>query len=313
MFDGTDNPTSKSTTAASASAKPRVYELGSLFGDLEKDATLRYEAKRDGNRLGPITALNGLDERLGGAWMPGLHIVHGSPGVGKTAFALQIAATCECPALFVTCEMPPLELLRRLMARKTSTFLGKYKSGELSPDTVLSHVRQAADAAQRMFLMDATQAPATSGDIQMGATTARQSAPENPHLLIVVDSLHSWADAVSSGGVDEYERIGQACATLRQVAAALTCPVIAIAERNRSSMGKGGQNSGAGSRKIEYGAETVIGLNATTTDDEGCPVYDARGETEVKAVFGKNRHGGTGKPVSLMFHAACQSYRELPT
>ena len=60
-----------------------------------------------------------LDKNLGGRVAPGLSVIYGGPGIGKTAFALQTAATCGFPALYVSCEMSALELLRRIIARVT--------------------------------------------------------------------------------------------------------------------------------------------------------------------------------------------------
>jgi len=72
--------------------------------------------------------------------------MHGQPGTGKTAFALQVAAQCGFPCLYVTCEMAPLELLRRHTARVTRTYLNRFKSGELSP-------RESLELARRWHLI----------------------------------------------------------------------------------------------------------------------------------------------------------------
>src|SRR5829696_3798503 len=92
------------------SASAPVMRLGDLIGALRDDAAAAYEAKQSGKPRGPITRIPQLDDVLGGALQPGVHVLHASPGAGKTALALQIAATCGFPALFVTCEMAPLEL-----------------------------------------------------------------------------------------------------------------------------------------------------------------------------------------------------------
>src|SRR5207247_9827457 len=47
----------------------------------------------------------------------------------------------------------------------------------------------------------------------------------------------------------------------------LQCPVLAIAERNRAKMSVGGLDASAGSRRFEYGAESVLALNREK--DEG--------------------------------------------
>src|SRR5262245_6513362 len=113
---------------------PRLLRLGDLLDDWQADAQAVHDARVNGTPRGPLTGLATLDQQLGGALAPGLHILHGQPGIGKTAFGLQVAASCGCPALYLTLEMSPLELLRRIAARETDTFLGRFRTGELSPE-----------------------------------------------------------------------------------------------------------------------------------------------------------------------------------
>lgn len=296
-------------TAEISASVPRLHLLGGLLADLEADAERRHDAKLTNKPLGALSGFNQLDARLGGSFAVGVHALHGSPGIGKTAFALQIAACCGCPALFVTCEMPPLELLRRHTARVTGTFLGKFKTGEMPASEIARQASRAAAEAPWLGLLDGTVAPVSTADVLHAAATVRRLAPENPHLLIVVDSLHAWAEGGGEG--EEYDRLNTAITALKGVAAAERAAVLYVSERSRANMGKGGQNSGAGSRKIEYAAETVIGLNAESTDAEGCPVYDSYGETEVKLTFGKNRHGEAGTPVKMKFEGRRQQFREV--
>src|SRR3954451_12864646 len=82
---------------------PRLLRLADLLGELESDATAAHDAYVSGRPRGPITTFKTLDRELGGALAPGIHVLHASPGVGKSALAFQIAATCEYPALFITC------------------------------------------------------------------------------------------------------------------------------------------------------------------------------------------------------------------
>jgi replicative DNA helicase len=280
---------------------PRLYALSTLLGAWETDATAAHEARVNGTPRGPLTGLPLLDRELNGALSPGLHIVHGQPGAGKTAFALQIAATCGCPALFVTCEMGPLELLRRHTARETKTYLDRLKNGELRPVDSLALARRAIEAAPSLVLVDATQTYASPLYLRERAQVVQGEAR---HLLIVVDSLHSWAEGTPSVTA-EYDVLNTGIAALRGLAHQLACPVLAIAERNRDSMTRGGLSAGAGSRKIEYGAETVIDLQRDPDERE-----DGAGEVKVKAKFAKNRNGAAGKEVKLLFHGALQQFRE---
>ncbi|OQC06332.1 MAG: Replicative DNA helicase [Candidatus Hydrogenedentes bacterium ADurb.Bin101] len=290
--------------------QPRVYRLGDLLEEWDTFAEEAYEARQGNKPLGIKTGLDKVDEEIGGVFQPGLHSIQGGPGVGKTAFALQVACSCGFPALYVTCEMAPLELLRRIAARVTGTYLGKFKSGELEPDQAKAQVRRAIATCPNLAILDSTRGyvPAFAPDSNPNAMNlfdlAETLRGDSPHVVIVIDSLHSWADKALAD-LKEYEYLNTAIGSLRGLAAVLDCPVIAIAERNRQSMDKGGISGGAGTRKIEYSAESVIELDSTN----GGP--DANGEASVSLKLSKNRNGVIGRSVELRFNGALQRYREV--
>ena len=116
--------------------------------------------------------------------------------------------------------------------------------------------------------------------------------------------MHSWAEG-APGEASEYDALNAALAALRHLASELECPVLAIAERNRASMERGGLSAGAGTRKIEYGAEAVIDL---ARPEDAAP--DASGEVVVTARLVKNRHGAVGRKVKLRWHGALQRFEE---
>lgn len=278
-----------------------------LLSDLRErfaaDLAARHDARAGGRPLGPLVGLGQIDRAIGGALLPGLHFLHGSPGSGKTAFALQAAASCQCPALFVSCEMSPLELVRRIAARVTGEYLGRFKSGEIPPAKGLALFDRAAAAAPLLGLLDATARPVPPGDLYRRAADLRASLG-GEHVLIVVDSLHSWAESALPVE-NEYEALNTAVSKLREIAGRLNCPVLAIAERNRAAMKAGGQSAGAGTRKIEYASESVIELDRSP---EAVP--DANDSVEVKLTLSKNRNGATTAGLRLRFRGACQEFTE---
>ena len=72
-------------------------------------------------------------------------------------------------------------------------------------------------------------------------------------------------------------------------------------------MGSDGQSAGAGTRKLEYQADTVLALQREGKEWEA----DAAGEYPVSIKLAKNRNGATGPKVKLRFHGALQSFREV--
>lgn len=279
-----------------------LLRFSDALGELRADADANHAAKTSGTLRGPVTGLPRLDKEISHALAPGLHGVYGNAGAGKTAFAMQVAATCGFPALYVTCEMAPSELLRRHTARATKTYLGRLKSGEMSGAEIETLAKRALATAPDFCLLDATRAPAPSNHLLEMAQIAKGGAP---HVLIVIDSLQSWAETMAPESVGEYETLNAAILALRQIAHTLRAPILFISERNRKSMESGGLNAGAGSRKIEYGAETVFDLDR---DMESQP--NGAGEFEIKLRIAKNRHGSVGVSVPLLFNGALQLFTE---
>ncbi|RYG64587.1 hypothetical protein EON80_18960 [bacterium] len=279
-----------------------LLRFSDALTELRADADANFEAKSSGKLRGPITGLPRLDKEISHALAPGLHGVYGNAGAGKTALAMQIAASCGFPALYVTCEMAPSELLRRHTARATQTYLGRLKSGEMSGAEVESLARRALAAAPGFCLLDATKAAAPPTHIRDTAIIAKG---DSNHVLIVIDSLQSWAESAGLVGGTEYETLNLGIAALRTIAHSIRVPILFISERNRESMKSGGLNAGAGSRKIEYGAETVFDLDRDMND-----MANGAGEFEITLKIAKNRHGSVGVQIPLLFNGALQQFRE---
>ena len=285
------------------SAGAKLHSLADLIPALEADADRRNIARKEGRLLGPVTGLKSLDRMLGGYMAPGVHVLHGDPGAGKTALALQIAASCGFPALYVSAEMPMIELARRITARSTETFLGRFKSGEMSASQASDLAKRAFSQCPGLYLFDATAGPAPVDLIEKNAGLVMKNA-ESDQMLIVVDSAHSWASGFKADA-SEYEILSLALAELRALASRLKCPVITIAERNRASRKQAGMDAAAGTRSFEYGAETVISLEFK--EDESASSPD---EKRINAVIQKNRHDACGF-TKLAFYGALQRYREV--
>lgn len=90
-------------------SRSSLLPLGKLADLWAEEAEAARAARLSGVPRGPVTGVPALDRELGGYLTPGLHFVHGESGTGKTAHALQVAATCGAPAVFVTCEIATAE------------------------------------------------------------------------------------------------------------------------------------------------------------------------------------------------------------
>lgn len=295
------------TAPKSAPKLATNYPLSGLVGLLADDAERRRAALLAGRQTGPITNLPKLDKLIGGRLETGLHILHGGPGVGKSAIALGIASECGVPALFVSAELGAVEVLRRLIARTTGKYLGRLKSGELTGDAIRELAEKTVKALPLLFIMDCTVGSAPTEHIAAALASMREApgaeAAKGDGALIVVDSAHTWAARVWPEQ-EEYIRLGLALDELELLAKSLDIPILLIAERNRASMKGGGQSASAGSRRFEYAGESVIELDSIEKETE-----DVDGWKTVKLTVSKNRHGSCGD-VLLRWHGAMQKHVE---
>lgn len=288
---------------------PVTCLLADLVSHFVQDAELAWHARLSQQLRGPVTGLPKLDEALGGCLAPGLHIAQAAPGVGKTALALQVAARCGFPALFVTAEMSPLEIFRRLIARETGTFLGRLKDGSLDPHRARELALQTAQQLPAFALMDGTSGYAAPAYIRDAAAGLQQRV-NAAQVLIVLDSLQVWARsarAVLSGvAASEYDLLNAGLGSLVALATELSVPVWAVSHRNRAgNRNEGGLHSGKGSGDLEYIAETVLDLKRESER------LNPDGTVPVSVTVHKNRHGIPGVSFELAFTGRLQQFTEV--
>lgn len=289
--------------------KPTVETtiLVDLIEELCAEAEAAAAAKAANRPRGPQTGLAMLDEALGSFLAPGVHLLQAPPGAGKTAFALQLAALCAYPALFISCEMPRIELFRRVISRTTNTFLGKLKDGSLAADIIRQRAMTAAQKVPHLAIVDATRAYAHPFEDILPTARALRQRFEAESVLIVIDSLQVWARFGASDAA-EYDRVNAAQAAASAIASELNCPLVAVSHMNRagnraqsSRDGSGGLHAGKGSGDLEYAAETVLELKPR--DKTG----DVR---QVDLSIHKNRHGESGLEIPLHFEGRVQRFNE---
>lgn len=263
----------------------------SLREEILQDASLRDEAFTRGRATAPTTPIASLNQELDAGLPVGLTVLHGAPGVGKTAFALQCACDAGCPALYVTTELPPALLLLRITAGAVGRSWKELR--RMPPQQLAPLLDRGIERAQWLLFADFTRfAPREENalwnrlDSYAQAIKAyRVGGQEHPapYRLLVVDSVHTLV-RMANVSATEYDALTAGLCALDAIAKRHNMPALGIAERSRGAMRTGGQSAAAGHRLFEYIAEVVIGLDR---DEE--QMHDGR--VPILLSIHKNRWG----------------------
>jgi replicative DNA helicase len=297
-------PFSHAVVPQLAAHNSHVGRISDFEAELYVEDQKLYEAKMSGTATGPaLSNLGSLQDELGGCLPPGLHILHGVPGAGKTALALQIASTCGCPALYITAEMSRFELIRRLVARVNEIYLGRLRTGEFAPDAMCEFRKAVSRSCPDLVLADGTQSDFVP-DPNWIAEFAPIARGNHAHLVIVIDSVHAWARRVDENQSSEYDCLNYGLDALVEIAEKLRIPILGLAQRNRTSMQTGGMSASRGTSSFEYLSESVWDLST----DEHSASSDSK---TVNLTLAKNRYGTAGKDIALDFEGRVMRFTAL--
>lgn len=261
--------------------------------------------KQKGMVAGVPTGFKKLDQYTTGLQPGDLIIVAGRPSMGKTAFALNMAASAAlehgvCTAVF-SLEMSKEQLGLRLLSSEARVSGSKIRSGFLSYNQDFPALTAAADRLLHApVYIDDT--PAISV-LEMRAK-ARRLKQEKNLGLILVDYLQLMRGR--AGGHDSREQeISDISRSLKALAKELSVPVVALSQLNRKVEDRTGgdkrpmlsdlRESGA----IEQDADVIMFIFRKK-------VYKKKDEPEApddnvaEIIIGKQRNGPTGT-VKLVF------------
>lgn len=298
-------------------ARPAGWTPAPSAGDL-LPGFLATQADVDGALAVP-TGLAGLDELLArGGWRPGVVLLGGLAGVGKSAFALHAAlaaARAGHPACYVSVEQGPAELMGRLFCKETGHPIADYWNRDRG------YLADATEAASRLpldrlfFYGDpylATDEEGTVGRIRRLAAQVAAQTGSTP--LVVVDYLQRMRPPEADRRLDDHRQISLAGLGLRQLARDLSAPVLAISSVNRQSYDKAASlDAFKGSGDLEYDADACLLLRLQArSDEEARALARAGGVVPVELYMVKNRYGPVNldDPVRLDFDRGRGGFRE---
>jgi replicative DNA helicase len=248
---------------------------------------------RDQAITGVPTGYVDLDERLYGLQPSSLVIVGARPGMGKTSFALGIAAhaamEAQVPTLVFSLEMAHDELTQRLLVSEARVDSGRIRNGRLHESDwpkISQAVARLGDAP--LFIDDNPNLTV----MEMRAKARRLKAREGGLGLIIVDYLQLMSSRAS---VENRQiEVSAISRGLKILARELEVPVVALSQLSRALEARADKRPILAdlreSGSLEQDADVVLFLyrdelyNAESAD---------RGSAEV--IVAKHRNGPTGK------------------
>jgi hypothetical protein len=96
--------------------------------------------------------------------------------------------------------MSKYQLIDRHLARENNEFIGKFRTGEMTPqrwDELFDNAHKKNPGLKNIHILDAMQTRTSIEEIEEAAIAARGSSP---HLLVIIDSAHAMVRALRQGG-----------------------------------------------------------------------------------------------------------------
>lgn len=296
--DVLDNAEQRILNIANKSQRSNYEHVNEVI--YENIKNMQELAKQGGEIKGIETGFKKVDDILGGFQKTDLIILAARPGVGKTAWALNVAehaAINGYKVMVFSLEMANTQLGQRLLSMSANVPLENIRKGELDAQDW-----ESLSAAQEAFFNTSMVIDETSviTPVEM-KNKCRRFKQENGGLdLVIIDYLQ----LMSMGGYRIEQREKEIAAITRSIkimAKELDCAVILLSQLSRGPEQRGGdhmpklsdlRDSGA----IEQDADVVIFLKRDdyyNSDDEKAEVNENASLT-CAVNIAKHRNGPTG-------------------
>jgi len=246
----------------------------------------------DGDITGVPSGFVELDKRTAGLQPTDLIIVAGRPAMGKTSFAMNIAASAaikaKVPVAVFSMEMSDLQLVLRLFSSWGRINQNKLRTGNLdAPD--YANLQSAMNVLKKADIyIDET--PALS-PTELRAR-ARRMKREHDIGMIVIDYLQLMQ--VPGNKENRATQIGEISRGLKALAKELKVPVIALSQLNRALEQRPSKKPVMAdlreSGSIEQDADMILFIYRDEVYHE-----DSKDKGLAEIIIGKHRNGATGE------------------
>jgi replicative DNA helicase len=239
-----------------------------------------------------------LDERLSGLQGSALIIVGARPAMGKSAFALGIAAhaamDARVPTLMFSLEMSHSEITQRLLVSEARVDAGHIRNGKLAEADWSKIARAVGRLGEAPLFIDDNPNLTV---MEIRAKARRMKAKEGGLGLIIVDYLQLMTGR--SSAENRQVEVSEISRGLKILARELDVPVVALSQLSRNLESRADKRPILAdlreSGSLEQDADVVMFIYRDEIYD---PESADRGMAEI--IISKHRNGPTGR-VKLSF------------
>lgn len=288
-------------------AEQRIYEIRQgrdvtglkLLDDVIKGETFVRLSKISNPEtrneyIGIPTGFSELDRITTGLNRSDLIVVGARPGMGKTAFVLNVARNVAVQSgktvCFFSLEMSRDQLAQRLLSTEAMIESGKMRTGDLTSDEWTRLTQAGLNLASAKMYIDETPGITVP---EMKAKIRRM--PEKPDLVII-DYLGLIQSAKRTE--NRVQEVSDITRNLKIMAKEMQIPVMVCAQLSRGTETKGGSHKPAlsdlrESGSIEQDADIVLFMfrDIYYKNEKSDPNVEID-EHKAECIVAKNRHGG---------------------
>jgi replicative DNA helicase len=281
-----------------------VYELPSFKAD-----TCHWFSQLDGSEPMPpgmLTGFNGLDVRMEQLDYGDTTVIAARPGVGKTAFALQMAMhaaiTQDLHTGFISIEMSRKQVMDRIAANQTGVYVGKFRNAqtvEKMSEYDIQRITRFAGIANDCQTFHPMYPDAIGVD-EVGRF-ARALKHKKGLSCLIIDYIQIMEPGESTRkSMNREQEVSEMSRRLKLLAKNLEIHIIILAQLNRDAdKNKPRLSSLRESGSLEQDASNVLFIHADDPE-----------KSEREIIIAKGRHGGLGH-FNLNFNGGLQRFEEI--
>ncbi len=259
-------------------------------------------ANRDTAIQGVQTGFIDVDKLFCGLRGGDLIILAARPAVGKTSFAMNLAANAAkigSTVVLFSLEMSSVQITQRIIASEAQVPLHRLRSGQLSEADILAIVNAEAGLTANNTLYIDDSPSLTITELR---TKARRLFRDVKNGLIIVDYLQLMQPVIPRPNARQVE-VAEISRGLKVLAKELDIPIIALSQLSRSIDQRGDKRPMLSdlreSGSIEQDADIVMFLDRSTSEAEA--ESDKRPDLgEAELIVAKHRNGPT-RDIKLTF------------